>query len=269
MNLILQDGYALPLFLSSECSIITLSVPYLSSRPSTNKTSDAVGVGNALDPDVFATSVPHEVAEPHGRSSFAVIENIGAPAHDKEGAIYDVESAGNNTELGYDHEKYPPPSLEERHTLRKIADSIPRTSYVLCAVEFAERASYYGVQTVFTNFMENPLPPGGNGAGAPAPGTEDTAGALGMQLQFANAFVLLFTFLAYVIPIFGAWLADTKLGRYKTIAIGVLICGVAHIIMIFGALPSVLQAGNGLAPFLVSFFILAFGAGKSSSIQPN
>lgn len=78
--------------------------------------------------------------------------------------------------------------------------------------------------------------------------------------------VLLFTFLAYVTPIFGAWLADTKLGRYKTIIIGVIICGVSHIIMICGALPSVLRAGNGMAPFMVSFFLLAFGAGV---FKPN
>lgn len=43
--------------------------------------------------------------------------------------------------------------------------------------------------------------------------------------------------------------------------IGVLICGIAHVIMIGGAAPSVLQAGKGMAPFLISFFMLAFGAG--------
>jgi dipeptide/tripeptide permease len=110
--------------------------------------------------------------------------------------------------------------------------------------------------------MQFPLPAGGNGAGATPKGSQETAGALGRGLQFANAFTLLFTFLAYVIPIFGAWIADTRLGRYKTIAIGVLICGIAHVVIIFGALPSVLQAGHGIAPFMISYFILAFGAGN-------
>lgn len=107
---------------------------------------------------------------------------------------------------------------------------------------------------------------GGNGAGAPPPGTEETAGALGKGLQFSSALGLLFTFLAYVVPIFGGWVADTKLGRYKTILVGTLIAGIAHIIMILGALPSVLKAGHGIAPFLVSFFILAIGAGM---FKPN
>ena len=40
--------------------------------------------------------------------------------------------------------------------------------------------------------MQYPLPKGGNGAGAPPVGTQETAGALGRGVQFANAFVLLF-----------------------------------------------------------------------------
>ena len=80
-------------------------------------------------------------------------------------------------------------------------------------------------------------------------------------LQFSTALVLLFNFLTYVIPIFGAWLADTKLGRFRAIVWGVLIGGVAHVIMIGGAAPSVLKAGNGVAPFLISLLLLSVGAG--------
>ena len=64
-----------------------------------------------------------------------------------------------------------------------------------------------------------------------------------------------------MIPIPGGWLADAKLGRFKTILLGVLICGVSHVIMIVGAIPSVLQAGNGMAPFMISLILLAIGAG--------
>ncbi len=73
-----------------------------------------------------------------------------------------------------------------------------------------------------------------------------------MGLQFASAFTLLFTLLAYVFPILGAWIADARLGRFKTILMGVFIGGIAHVIMIGGAAPAVLKAGNGLAPFLIS-----------------
>ena len=107
---------------------------------------------------------------------------------------------------------------------------------------------------------------GGNGAGAPAKKSEKPAGALDGGFQFANTFSLIFKFLAYTMPIFGAWIGDVKVGRYRAIMIGVLICGVAHIIQIFGALPSVLEKGQGKAPFLISLFTLAVGAGKLASL---
>lgn len=84
-----------------------------------------------------------------------------------------------------------------------------------------------------------------------------------MGLQASSGLVLLFTFLAYVVPIFGGWWADVKVGRYFAIVVGVLICGVAHIIQIVGAIPAVLQQGKTHAapPFVLGLIILAFGAG--------
>lgn len=137
----------------------------------------------------------------------------------------------------------------------------------MCGVEFAERTSYLGCVQVFKNYIRAPLPEGGNGAGAPPRGSELTAGALGRGSVVASAMSDSFTFLAYALPILGGWLADAKLGRFKTICIGALICGVAHFIMVMGALPSVLQAGNGMAPFAISLYLLALGTGKSSNVQ--
>ena len=57
-------------------------------------------------------------------------------------------------------EKYPPPTDQELGTLRKVAETLPLVSFSLCLVEFAERASYYGAKTVFSNFIQFPLPKG-------------------------------------------------------------------------------------------------------------
>jgi POT family proton-dependent oligopeptide transporter len=51
-------------------------------------------------------------------------------------------------------------------------------------------------------------------------GLNTPAGALGLGSVDASALVNLFTFLAYVIPIFGGIVADTKWGRFKTICVG-------------------------------------------------
>jgi dipeptide/tripeptide permease len=150
---------------------------------------------------------------------------------------------------------------EDRSTLRRVSGSIPWISYALCVVEFAERASYYGMVFVFYNFIQFPLPNGGNGAGAPPAGTQETAGALNQGLAISSALTMLFQCLSFTVPIFGGWIADTKLGRFKTICIGVVFCGLAHAILVVGALPSVLQAGNGMAPFVVGFITLALGTG--------
>ncbi|KAJ5084844.1 hypothetical protein NUU61_009423 [Penicillium alfredii] len=165
-------------------------------------------------------------------------------------------------------EEFPVPSDHETESLRRVAGTLPLVSYSLCLVEFAERASYYGAKTVFSNFVQFPLPAGGNGTGAPPRGTQKTAGALDMGLQASSGLTLLFSFLAYVIPILGGWWADVYVGRYKAIVVGVLICGVAHIIQLVGAIPSVLQKGSAHAapPFVLGLLLLALGAGL---FKPN
>lgn len=93
----------------------------------------------------------------------------------------DVESGRSGSVVGdvIDTERYPKPTAEERSLLRKTADTIPYVSYALCMVELAERASFYGVKTVFNNFMQFPLPEGGDGSGAvPKSNPNGHAGAL-------------------------------------------------------------------------------------------
>ncbi|KAJ6528108.1 POT family protein [Mycena capillaripes] len=154
---------------------------------------------------------------------------------------------------------YPPPTEEEARTLRKVVGPIPWVAYCLCTAELAERASYYATTGVISNFLEFPLPPGSSSG--KAPGLNQHAGALGKGLQYASGVTTAFTFVAYVVPIFGGWIADTRLGRYQTIIFGILVGFVGHAIMTGGAAPSVLKAGHGVAPFHIGYWILAIGAG--------
>ena len=156
------------------------------------------------------------------------------------------------------------PTDEEKRTLRRVAAPIPVNCYYLCVVEFAERASYYGCNQVYKNFIRAPLPPGGNGAGAVAksgPNSIYNAGALGKGPVVASAMTEAFKFLSYTLPILFGWMADAKYGRFRMICQGVAICGVAHIIMIISAIPSVLQGPNAIVPFAISLYMLSIGAG--------
>ncbi|WVW79812.1 hypothetical protein I302_101782 [Kwoniella bestiolae CBS 10118] len=157
------------------------------------------------------------------------------------------------------------PTSEEMATLRKVPATMPWVGIAMCLIEFAERASYYGSKGPFNNFINNPLPKGGNGAGAVAPGEaglNQSAGALGLGSVDASALTNLFTFLAYVIPIWGGIVADTKWGRFKTICVGTAVGAIAHILLVIPAIPAVIAKPNGsLGAFIISIVILAFAAG--------
>ena len=72
--------------------------------------------------------------------------------------------------------------------------------------------------------------------------------------------------MAYALPVFFGWLADTKYGRFKMICWGVAICGVAHVIMIISAAPSVLNSSSAMGLFAFSLYLLAIG---SAQFKPN
>lgn len=220
---------------------------------------DTARLSGDLAPEKKFTTAHGEaiIIPPVSHEPPAVHPQVGTMPEKRE---LDIEVA-SKTETG-DQDEYPLPTEEECRTLRKVPDKIPKIAYILCVAELAERASYYATTGVFSNFLEYAMPAGGNGAGAPDPNDPNgVAGALGKGVQFASAFVLLFTFMAYVFPILGAWIADTRLGRYNTVMLGAGIGAIAHVIMTGGAAPSVLQKGNGIAPFMISFFMLAIGAG--------
>ncbi|KAI0147724.1 major facilitator superfamily domain-containing protein [Xylariaceae sp. FL1272] len=205
------------------------------------------------------------------------IATVAAPVSDVRSSV-DQKALAHNVraedESVYDEEGHELwqglvlPTEEEKATLRRVSGKMPSTTYWLCAVEFAERASYYGCNQVYKNFVRAPLPTGinGPGTGAVYKGSDFTAGALGKGSAVASAVTESFKFLAYALPVFFGWLADTKYGRFKMICWGVGICGVAHIIMIISALPTVLQSGKSFGPFAFSLYLLAVGAAQ---FKPN
>ncbi|KAK6204531.1 proton-dependent oligopeptide transporter, POT family [Scheffersomyces amazonensis] len=161
------------------------------------------------------------------------------------------------------------PTNEEAATLRRVLGKVAFSTYMICLCELAERASYYSVTGIMTNFIQRPLPPNSpHGWGAPeSKDSSSQAGALGQGLEAANALTLLITFVAYVVPLYGGFIADTRIGKYRAIWIGV-ICGlVSHILFVIAALPTVIRSGNAaLAPTILAIVSLAFGTGF---IKPN
>jgi hypothetical protein len=71
-----------------------------------------------------------------------------------------IEAVGREISTESSDDGYEFPTEEESQSLRKVPGNLPLVAFALCLVEFAERASYYGAKTVFSNFIEFPLPKG-------------------------------------------------------------------------------------------------------------
>ena len=158
------------------------------------------------------------------------------------------------------------PTKEELAKLRRVVGSIPPLCFLICLVELAERGSYYSVTVILTNFIQRPLPKGST-TGAPLSSTlNESPGALGMGLQTASALTLLLTFLAYVVPLYGGYIADSKIGKFKAIWIGIGAGFLSHVLFTIAAIPSVLSGGKAIVPTILGIITLAIGTGF---IKPN
>lgn len=194
---------------------------------------------------------------------------MASPTLDMDGKLAIAESYNDIKHADGNLTEHRLPTDDERATLRLVSAPVPWAAYAYAIIEFAERASYYGCTGIFNNFVQRPLPPGGNGAGATPLGTQLTPGALGLGLKTATGLTTTFTFLAYIFPILGGIIADTKWGRYKTICIGTAISFIAHVILLVAAIPSVIHGGHSIIPFIISILILALGTGLiKASVAP-
>ncbi|KAI0682220.1 oligopeptide transporter [Earliella scabrosa] len=175
-----------------------------------------------------------------------------------------VESA-HEQELDGVHDGLEFPTEDEKKTLRRVTDSIPWSAYLIAGCELAERFSYYGSAVVFTNFIQQPLPRGSRTGADP-----EQAGALGLGQRASTGIGTFNTFWVYVIPLFGAYIADTRWGRYKTVCVAVAIALVGHVLLIVSSVPGVIENSNGaLACFIIAIIVMGIGTGGfKANISP-
>ncbi|KAH9896910.1 oligopeptide transporter [Cubamyces lactineus] len=192
-----------------------------------------------------------------------------AEATRDEAELYDKKKIESTTshehELDGIHDGLEFPTEEERLTLRRVSDTIPWSAYLIALCELAERFSYYGTTVVFTNFIQQPLPKGSR-TGA----SVDQAGALGLGQRASTGIGTFNTFWVYVIPLFGAYIADTRWGRFKTICVAVAIALFGHVLLIISAVPGVIEHSHGsLACFIIAIIIMGLGTGGfKSNVSP-
>ncbi|CAG9943319.1 unnamed protein product [Clonostachys rosea f. rosea IK726] len=154
------------------------------------------------------------------------------------------------------------PTAEDLVTLRRVATKIPLKLFSIAFIEMCERFSYYGTTIVFTNFIQQPLPDGSTTGADP-----DQPGALGMGQRASTGLTTFNQFWQYMMPLFGAYVADQYLGRYRTINYALAIDIIGHIILTMSAIPAVISNKNGsLGAMIVGILVIGFGTG---GFKPN
>ena len=74
------------------------------------------------------------------------------PAYDEK-AIAANDSASPEASLtSYEDE----PTEDEKRTLRRVADTLPKSTYLVAVIELCERFAYYGLSGPFQNYIQNP-----------------------------------------------------------------------------------------------------------------
>ncbi|KAF7419195.1 hypothetical protein PC9H_001781 [Pleurotus ostreatus] len=196
-----------------------------------------------------------------------------AEANQDEGKINEKRTSSEqsidqdvNHQLDGIHDGLDFPTEEERLTLRRVADTIPWNAYMIALVELAERFSFYGSTVVFTNYIQQPLPDGSHtGAGGPI----GQSGALGLGQRTSTGLSTFFQFWCYITPLIGAFIADTRLGRYETVCWSVGLSIIGHIILIVSGVPGVIDKPGAIGAFVVALIVMGLGAGGfKANISP-
>lgn len=147
-------------------------------------------------------------------------------------------------------------TIEELKSLRHVSGSIPMGCWLVAVVELAERFSYYGLSTPFQNYMQNSA-------------DSSPPGVLSLGNSSATALSYFFQFWCYVTPVFGAWIADTFLGKFKTISVfcGIYIVGI--FILFITSIPSIADKNTSLGGYVTAIIIIGIATGGvKSNVSP-
>ncbi|KAF4028064.1 POT family [Phytophthora infestans] len=131
---------------------------------------------------------------------------------------------------------------------RKYKSVLFQVCSFILMVELAERLSYYGINQGLKNFMQK----------------------IGWSLVSASALKSTWTSICYLTPLFGAYLADERWGRFRTIlTFGIWYC-IGDFLVAIAAYPTIMTDSAVVNPiFIVGLFVgigIGTGAIKSNVI---
>ena len=199
----------------------------------------------------------------------ATVQGTAQEIYAGKGSVDVTDGKPPGYDLSDDEDYEDKPTPEDLQSLRRVSAGIQWSIYTIAFAELCERFSYYGSAVLYTNFVQHPLPAGST-TGAPLLDHEVPPGALGMGQKASQGMSLFNQFFAYLMPLFGAWLADAKYGRYNTVHIAIVVATIAHVILTVAASPGVLKNSDGaFGAFIIGLLLLCTGTGLfKANISP-
>ncbi|KAJ5425381.1 hypothetical protein N7465_000451 [Penicillium sp. CMV-2018d] len=140
-----------------------------------------------------------------------------------------------------------PSDSDSPHVL--IRDEVPGKLWLVMGAGMTERAAYYGTIIMIQNYVQN------------SAFDKSTPGMLGMGQATASQIQYAFSFTNSITPIIGALLADSKLGRHRTIlyAFPIYVAGLT-LLCVVSWIEGIPQRAN-LAVLIISLLFMAIGSG--------
>ncbi|KAI0376610.1 POT family-domain-containing protein [Hypomontagnella monticulosa] len=193
------------------------------------------------------------VMAPHGDDA-SIVTNTGL--------IPPSEEAGKRSDALHDENDQPLSDIDdplanddgrvatedEVRDLLHVVDRIPTRLWVAILAGILERFVWYGATTPLQNYLQNA--PGG---GVP--------GALGLGQAAATNIMNALTIGSYITPVPAAVIADSWLGRYKTMLYAAIIESIGATILFATSFPVAIDGGVALGGVITASVLLAVGSG--------
>ncbi|KAK3890053.1 hypothetical protein Pcinc_005968 [Petrolisthes cinctipes] len=178
------------------------------------------------------------------------------PLHDEEGSVSEQENNDDDdndddddvvlwtmesTKLLGDGKKIYNEEAPIQSVERENLVGYPRSVFFIIGNEFCERFSYYGMKTILTLYLHQQL----------------------MYSEDASTVIYHFwAMLCYFTPVFGAILADSYLGRYRTILYVSMVYVVGNTVLALGAIPPLFPDLTAqITISLLGLLLIALGTG--------
>ncbi|KAF9729965.1 oligopeptide transporter [Paraphaeosphaeria minitans] len=162
----------------------------------------------------------------------------GSRLHTEELSAYKISLSSNSSE-----------------GLRRVRDDIPVRLWTVASISFWEKAAFWGLTAPWQNYMQHP----------PRLTHKETPGALDLGQVKATRIYCAFYIAYYVSPMLFAIVSDSRLGRYKTLFVCLVLFNLGCAAMTLSSLPSSLAAGWGLPGLIIAMICVALGGGGFES----